>query len=94
MQNKTLQTHFYIILRFFDVLPNFHFIQIETMCYYYLQTWYSKMPHKLLKDLRLRTLGKWEISEKCLNFIESEPSVESSSQNENFINTSKNSAEK
>ena len=58
MQNKTLQTHFYIILRFFDVLPNFHFIQIETMCYYYLQTWYSQNASQVAERFKTQDLGK------------------------------------
>ena len=29
-----------------------------------------ELPHELSNDLRLRILGNYEISEKCLNFIE------------------------
>ena len=29
-----------------------------------------ELPHELLNDVRLRILGIYEISEKCLNFIE------------------------
>ena len=43
------------------------------------------MPHELPNDLRLRILEKYEISEKCLNFISS---AQSSRQNESFVNTS------
>ena len=31
---------FYNFLRLFDVFPNFPFTTTETMCDYYLQTWY------------------------------------------------------
>ena len=48
-----------------------------------------KLPHELLNDLRLRILGSYEISGKCLNFIEWYPSVQSPYQNENFVNPSK-----
>ena len=44
--------------------------------------------YELPNDLRLRILEKWEISGKCLNFIECKPSAQSPSQNENFVNTS------
>ena len=49
-----------------------------------------KLPHRLPNDLRLRLLGNWEISGKSQNFIELLPSDQSSSKNENFVNTSKN----
>ena len=45
-----------------------------------------ELPHELPNDLRLRILGN---QEKCLNFIEWQPSAQSSCQNESFVNTSK-----
>ena len=48
-----------------------------------------ELPHELPNNLRLRILGNEEISGKSQNFIELYPSVPSSSQNENFPNTSK-----
>ena len=48
-----------------------------------------KLPHELPNDIRLRILGSYEISGKCLNFIELQPSVQSSCQNKHFVNTSK-----
>ena len=47
-------------------------------------------PHALPKYLRLRILGNYKILGNCLNFIEWQPSAQSSCQNENFVNTSKN----
>ena len=35
--------HFHNILRLFGVLPNFPFTISETMCDYYLQTWYIRI---------------------------------------------------
>ena len=44
--------------------------------------------HALPNDLSLWTLENWKISGKSQNFVELESSVQSSSQNENFLNTS------
>ena len=43
---------------------------------------------ELHNDLRHRISGNWEISKKCLNFIEWQTNVQSFCQNENFVNTS------
>ena len=48
----------------------------------------QELPHKLPNDLKLRILGNWETS-RSQNFIELQPSAQSSSQNENFVDTSK-----
>ena len=48
-----------------------------------------ELPHKLPKDIRLGILENFEISGKSQNLIELKPSAQSSSQNENFVNTSK-----
>ena len=45
--------------------------------------------YELPNDLRLRILRNYEISRKCQNFIKLLPSAQSSSQNQNFVNTSK-----
>ena len=47
------------------------------------------LPHELPNDFRLRFLGNYEKSEKSQNFRELEPSAQSSSQNKNFVDTSK-----
>ena len=48
-----------------------------------------KLPYKLPNNLRLEILGNLEISAKSQNVRELKPSAQSSSQNENFVNTSK-----
>ena len=48
-----------------------------------------ELPHKLPYDLKLSILGNLKISRKSQNFINSQPSTQSSSQNKNFVNTSK-----
>ena len=57
-----------------------------------MYAWYKhgiqKLLHELWNDLRLRILGKQEISRKSQTFIELKPSGKSSSQNENFVKTS------
>ena len=52
------------------------------------------LPHELPNDLRLKILGNQEVSEKFLNFIESQPRVQSPCKNEYFVNTSKKTLEK
>ena len=47
------------------------------------------MPTQEKKDLSLKILGNYEISEKCLNPIEWFPSAQSPCNNENFVNPSK-----
>ena len=47
-------------------------------------------PHELPNDLRLIILGNQEILEKSQDVVELRSSAQSSSQNENFLNTSKN----
>ena len=44
---------------------------------------------ELGRDLRIRNWGNWEISGKCLNFIDRYPSGQCSCQNENFVDTIK-----
>ena len=45
---------------------------------------------RVAERLKTRILGNKEISGKCLNSIEWEPSTQFSCQNQNFVNTSKN----
>ena len=45
---------------------------------------------EFLSNLRLRILGNWEISGKFQNFIDLPSAIQSSSQDENFVNTGKN----
>ena len=49
----------------------------------------NPMPTQEKKDLSLKILGNYEISEKCLNPIEWSPSAQSPCNNENFVNPSK-----
>ena len=53
---------FHNILRLFVVLVNFSFTTSETMSH--------ELPHELPNDLKLRILGNYERSGKCLNPIE------------------------
>ena len=48
----------------------------------------QELRHKLPNDLKLRIFGNQETS-RSQNFIELQPSAQSSSQNENFVDTSK-----
>ena len=48
-----------------------------------------ELPHDLPNDFRLRILGNFEKSGKSSNSIELQPSAQSSSQNEFFVNISK-----
>ena len=50
-----------------------------------------ELPRELPNDLRIRNLQNEEISGKSQNLIEFRNLIDSSSQNENFVNTSKNS---
>ena len=52
-----------------------------------------ELPRELPNFLRLRILGNKEVSRKYQNCIELQPGAQSSSQNENFINASKNLGE-
>ena len=40
------------ILRLFDVLPNLPFPTSETMCDYYLQTWYIRVASRVAERLK------------------------------------------
>ena len=51
-----------------------------------------ELPNELPNDFRVRILGNQEISGRSQIFKELYPSVQSSSQNESFVNTSKNSS--
>ena len=53
-----------------------------------------ELPCQLPNDLRLRISLNLETSRKPQNFIELLSSTQSSSQNEDFVNTSEKSAEK
>ena len=50
--------HFRNILRLFDVLPNFPFITSQTMCDYYLQTWYIRITSRVTERLKAKDLRK------------------------------------
>ena len=47
---------FHNILGLFDILPNFSFTTSETMCYYYLQTWYTQIALRFAERLRAFSL--------------------------------------
>ena len=53
-----------------------------------------ELPHEFLNDLRLRIIGNQKVSGKSQNFIYLQPSVQSSSQRENFFNNNKKNPEK
>ena len=44
---------FHNILRLFNVLPNFPFTTSETMCDYYLQTWYIRVASRVAEPLKI-----------------------------------------
>ena len=43
---------FHNILRLFDVIPNFPLTTCETMCDYYLQTWYRRVASQVTEVLK------------------------------------------
>ena len=43
---------FHNILRLFDVLANFGFTTNETMCSYYLETWYIRVTSQVAERLK------------------------------------------
>ena len=49
-----------------------------------------KLPHELANESRLKMSGNQKMSGKSQNFIELQPGAQFSSQNERFVNTSKN----
>ena len=51
-----------------DFFSNFPFTTMETIITY--KNGINEFSHELLKDLKLRILGNYEMSGKCLNFIE------------------------
>ena len=54
-KENVADNQFHSILRLFDVLVNFPFTTSETMCGYYLQTWYLRVPSGVTE--RLKILG-------------------------------------
>ena len=48
-----------------------------------------EFPYELPNDFRLRILENYEISGKCINFIELQPTVQSPCKNESFVNTNR-----
>ena len=81
-QHLSNYNHFHNILRLFNVLIIFPFTTSETMCDYYLETWYLRVASPVAERLpaggayvptqekKLGILGNKEISGKCLNPIE------------------------
>ena len=54
-----------------------------------------ELPHKFPNDLRLRILGNQEVSRRSQRiFIQLQPSAQSSSQNDNFVDTRRKSVQK
>ena len=78
------------ILKLFDVLSIFLSSQVKRCMTITYKHGIFELPQELPNDFRLRFLGNEEILEKCLTFIEWEARSQSSSENENFVNTSKN----
>ena len=79
-----------MVIIIFDVLTNFVFTTSETERDYSNKHSTYELPHESLNNLRLRILGKQEISEKSQNFIKSKCSTQPDFQNKNFANNSKN----
>ena len=63
--------------------------QVNRWAIFTYQQGIQELAHELPNDLRLRNLGKQEILEKCLNFIQRPPSAQPPCQNKNFVSTSK-----
>ena len=55
-----MQTYnnFHNILRIFDALPNFPFTGGETMCDFYLETWYIRVASPVAERLKTQYLRK------------------------------------
>ena len=83
-KKKIAENHVNNISRLSEGWSNFPITISETKCHYY------EFHRKLLNDLRLRILGNEQISVKFQNLIEILSSSHSSSQNDNFVRTSKN----
>ena len=85
-----MQTIFFII--FWDLLK-FSQIFLSSLVKRWAIVTYKdgiyELSHELPNDLRLRILRNLEILGNCLNFTEWWPSPQSSSQYENFVNTSR-----
>ena len=73
------------ILRLFDVLSNFLSPQVKRIVFISNKHGIYELPQELQNDLRLKTRKLGNISK----IKELYPSAQSSSQNENFVNTSK-----
>ena len=58
------------ILRLFDVLPSIFSREVKRWAIVTYEHGIYELPDELPNNLRLRIFGKWEISGKCLNFIE------------------------
>ena len=74
-------------MRHFNVLPNFPFTTSQTMCDYYLQIWYVRVPSRVTDPLNnsdLRKLGNVRKLSKLHIMI---ASAQSPCQNESFVNT-------
>ena len=71
-----IYNQFHNILRLFDVLPNFSFTTSETMCGYYLRTWYIRVVSQVTERLRtwdLRKLGNIRTLSKLHRMIAQHP---------------------
>ena len=55
---KLIYNHFHNNLRLFDVLPNFPITTSETMCDYYLETWYIRVAARIVELLNTQDLRK------------------------------------
>ena len=52
-KKKFTDSQFHNILRLFHVLPNSPITTNETMCDYYLKTWYIEAASRVTKQLRI-----------------------------------------
>ena len=77
------------IWRLSDVLSNFLSPQVKRIVIISTKNGIYKLSHELPNDLRLRILGNLKILKRSQIFRELQPSAQASSQNENFVSTSK-----
>ena len=66
--STTMFIIFWNFLMFYQIFPNIPQVKWCTTITYKHGTY--QLPHELPKDLRVRILGNWKISEKFLNFME------------------------
>ena len=69
-KKKVQDNHFYNNLRFLMFYQVLLFSQVQRSAIITYKHDIYKLPHELPNDLRLRILGNYETSRKCLNSLE------------------------